>query len=262
MRLREKVAIVTGAGSGIGRATAVRLAEEGADVAISEIDREGAEQTAESIRELGRRALVTQTDVSRSEAVQAAIAKTLDTFGRIDIVVNNAGINLYKFPNEFTDEDWHRVIGVNLNGVWFNCRYVLDHFLARGQGNIVNIASIGAFQASHLREPYMASKGGVVALTRTLAIDLADRNIRVNAVAPGMTETEMTSWRVGGDQYALGQYLAPMGRWGRPREVADAVLFLASDESSYITGHVLCVDGGMIAGNRIGRPFPTPPKTD
>ena len=262
MRLREKVAIVTGAGSGIGRATAVRFAEEGADVAISEIDREGAEQTAESIRELGRRALVTQTDVSRSEAVQAAIAKTLDTFGRIDIVVNNAGINLYKFPNEFTDEDWHRVIGVNLNGVWFNCRYVLDHFLARGQGNIVNIASIGAFQASHLREPYMASKGGVVALTRTLAIDLADRNIRVNAVAPGMTETEMTSWRVGGDQYALGQYLAPMGRWGRPREVADAVLFLASDESSYITGHVLCVDGGMIAGNRIGRPFPTPPKTD
>ncbi len=262
MRLQEKVAIVTGAGSGIGRATAIRFAEEGADVAIFEIDQEGAHKTAESIRELKRRALVTQTDVSRSEAVQAAIAKTLETFGQIDIVVNNAGINLYKFPNEFTDEDWHKVIGVNLNGVWFTCRYVLDHFLERGQGNIVNIASIGAIQSSHLREPYMASKGGAVALTRTLAIDLADRNIRVNAVAPGMTETEMTSWRVGGDQYALGNYLVPMGRWGLPREVANAVLFLASDESSYITGHVLCVDGGLIAGNPIGRPFPTPPTAE
>ncbi len=262
MRLKEKVAIVTGAGSGIGRAIAIRFAEEGADVAIPDIDEEGAEKTAESIRELGRRVVVTKTDVSRSKEVQASIAKTIETFGQIDIVVNNAGINIYKFPNEFTDEDWHKVIGVNLNGVWFYCRYVLDHFLERGQGNIVNIASIGAIQSSHLREPYMASKGGVAALTRTLAIDLADRNIRVNAVAPGMTETEMTSWRVDGDQYALGNYLAPMGRWGLPHEAANAVLFLASDESSYITGHVLVGDGGLTAGNPIGRPFPTPPAAE
>ena len=262
MRLEEKVAIVTGAGSGIGQAIALRFAEEGADIAISEINEQTAGETAESIRQLGRQALVIKTDVSRSQEVQSSIAKTLGTFGRIDIVVNNAGINIYKFPNEFTDEDWHRVMGVNLNGVWFYCRYVLDHFLERGQGNIINIASIASFEASHKRTPYMTSKGGVASLTRALAIDLADRNIRVNAVAPGMTETKMTSWRVSSDQYALGDYLIPMGRWGLPREMANAAVFLASDESSYVTGHLLVVDGGMTAGNPVGRPFPTLPTAE
>lgn len=262
MRLKEKIAIVTGAGSGIGRSIAHRFAEEGANIAIPDINEEDAEETAESIRKLGREALVIKTDVSRSEEVRYSIARTLECFGHIDIVVNNAGINIYKFPNEFTDEDWYRVIGVNLNGVWFYCRYVLDHFLERGRGNIVNIASIGAFQTSHLRTPYMASKGAVVSLTKALAIDLADKNIRVNAVAPGMIETKMTSWRVSGDQYALGNYLCPTGRWGLPHEVANAALFLASDDSTYVTGHALVIDGGMIAGNPIGRPFPTMPKLE
>ena len=256
MRLKDKIAIITGAGSGIGRAIARRFAEEGAEVTIPDVDEEGAEETAKSIQQLGRRALVVKTDVSVSEQVQASITQTLKHFGKIDIVVNNAGINLYKFPNEFTDEEWLRVIGVNLNGVWFYCRYVLDHFLERGQGNIVNVASIGAIQTSYNRVPYMSSKGAVAGLTKALATDLASRNIRVNAVAPGMTETNMTKWRTGSDQYELGNYLIPMGRWGRPQEIANAALFLASDESSYVTGHVLCVDGGFLAGNPIGLPFP------
>lgn len=256
MRLKEKVAIITGAGSGIGQSIARRFAEEGADISIAEINEEGARETAESIRQLGRKVLVTETDVAVSEQVQASIAKTIETFGKIDILVNNAGMNIYKFPNEYTDDEWLKILGVNLNGVWFYCRYVLDHFLERGQGNIVNIASIGSFQASYKRAPYMSSKGAVMGLTKALATDLASKNIRVNAVAPGMTETNMTKWRVSGDQYDLGNYLIPMGRWGQPTEIANAALFLASDESSYVTGHLLAVDGGFLAGNKIGEPFP------
>jgi NAD(P)-dependent dehydrogenase (short-subunit alcohol dehydrogenase family) len=259
MRLRDRVAIVTGAGSGIGRAIALRFAEEGANIVISDINDRTAGETADSIHQLGRQALVIKTDVSRSEEVRTSIAKTLETFGAIDIVVNNAGINMYKFPNEFTDEDWHRILGINLDGVWFYCRYVIDHFLERGQGNIVNIASVGAFQTSHNRAPYMASKGAVVSLTKALATDLAQKNIRVNAIAPWMTETKMTAWRDKGDQYALGNYLTPIGRWASPQEIANAALFLASDESSYVTGHVLVVDGGALAGNPIGLPFPAAP---
>ena len=258
MRLEQRVALITGAGSGIGQAIALRLADEGADVAIADINVQAAEQTAESVRRRGRDALAVRTDVSRSEEVQASIRKTLEHFERVDIMVNNAGINLYKFPNQFADEEWHRVIGVNLHGVWYYCRYILDHFLERGQGNIVNIASVGALQTSYNRAPYMASKGAVVSLTKALATDLAQKNIRVNAVAPWMTETKMTAWRDKGDQYALGNYLTPMGRWARPEEVASAVVFLASDDASYITGHTLCVDGGALAGNPIGQPFPPP----
>jgi NAD(P)-dependent dehydrogenase (short-subunit alcohol dehydrogenase family) len=257
MRFKAKTAIVTGGGSGIGEAIAIRLAEEGADVAIHDLDEQAAEATADKIRQLGRKGLAIPTDVADAEQVRRSIALTLEVFGHIDIVVNNAGINLYKFAGEFTDEEWLRIIAVNLHGVWYYCRHVLDHFLERGRGNIVNIASVGAFQTSFNRVPYMASKGGVVSMTKALATDLASRNIRVNAVAPGLTETGMTHWRSTGDQRELGNYLTPMGRWGLPREVADAVLFLASEESSYITGHILCVDGGLLAGNPIGKgPFP------
>jgi NAD(P)-dependent dehydrogenase (short-subunit alcohol dehydrogenase family) len=248
--------LVTGGGSGIGRSVALGFAREGASVAIADIDDAGATETAGAIQGLGRRALVMRTDVSRSSDVQAAVARTLEGFGRIDILVNNAGINLRNEPQDFTDEEWHRVIDVNLHGVWYFCRAVLPHFLAKGAGNIVNIASVGAFQASHNRAPYMASKGAVVSLTKALAIDLAEKNIRVNAVAPGLTETRLATGQARIDIYELGNYLVPMRRWAQPDEIAAGVLFLASDEASFVTGTILPIDGGLLAGNPIGRPFP------
>jgi 3-oxoacyl-[acyl-carrier protein] reductase len=254
MKFKRKVAIVTGAGSGMGRVIAQRLAKEGADIAIAEINADGGLETCASIEAVGRKALFVETDVADSKQVQSMIAKTIDTFGQIDILVNNAGINIRKFPNEFTDEEWHRVINVNLHGVWYFCRYVIDHFLTRGEGNIINIASIGAFQAAHDRAPYMASKGGVVSLTQALANDLADKNIRVNAIAPGNTATSMTASQP--DLDAMTKFLVPMKRWAKPEEIAAAVVFLASDEASFITGHTLVIDGGMIVTNRIGRTLP------
>ena len=256
MRFQDKIVIVTGAGSGIGRATATRFAEEGADISIADVNQAGADETANSVHELGRRCLVNETDVSDSAQVQRTIAATVDAFGKIDILVNNAGINIRNLPHEFTDEEWRKVLGVNLDGAWFFSRYVLPHFLERGEGCIVNIASIGAFQASYDRAPYMASKAGVVGLTQALALDLAEKNIRVNAVAPGMTATGMSPVSQNPGLDAMTRFLTPTRRWGKPREVANAVLFLASDEASVITGTVLRADGGALAGNQIGRGIP------
>ena len=145
---------------------------------------------------------------------------------------------------------------MNLDGVWFYCRYVLPHFFTRGGGNIVNIASLGAFQASHNRAPYMASKGAVVSLTRALAIDLAEKNVRVNAVAPGLTETHLATRQARTEIFELGEHLTPMRRWAKPDEIAAGVLFLASDDASFITGAIISIDGGLLAGNPIGRSFP------
>ena len=259
MKFKDKVALVTGAASGIGKATAIRFAEDGADVAIPDINAQGAAATVRSIENMGRRALAIETDVSDSVQVRRAITSTIEHLGRIDVVVNNAGINIRKDLAEFTDDDWRRVLGTNLDGVWFFCRYVLDHFLKRGSGCIVNIASIGAFQASYDRAPYMASKGAVVSLTQALATDLAEKNIRVNAVAPGMTSTGMSPVVQNPEMDAMTKFLAPMRRWAQPNEIANAVLFLASEEASYITGTVLRVDGGMMAGNQIGRALPAAP---
>jgi meso-butanediol dehydrogenase / (S,S)-butanediol dehydrogenase / diacetyl reductase len=256
VRFEGKVVIVTGGSSGIGRSVALKFAQEGASVVIPDIDEAGAIETAEAVKKLGCDALAIKTDVSSSADVRQSIARTLERFREVDIVVNNAGINLRNEPQSFTDEEWHRVIGVNLDGVWFYCRYVLPHFLARGGGNIVNIASLGAFQASHNRAPYMASKGAVVSLTRALAIDLAEKNVRVNAVAPGLTETHLATGQARIDIFELGEYLTPMRRWAKPDEIAAGVLFLASDDASFITGAILSIDGGLLAGNPIGRPFP------
>jgi NAD(P)-dependent dehydrogenase (short-subunit alcohol dehydrogenase family) len=258
MRFTDKTAIVTGAGSGIGRAIACRLATECADIAIADINLEGAEETATQVRQLGRKACVVATDVADVTSVQTAISKTIDALGHIDILVNNAGINIRAPAHEMTDDQWHQVINVNLHGVWYFCRYMLPHFFERGGGNIVNIASIGAVEASHDRVPYMASKGAVASMSRALAIDLAERNIRVNAVSPGMTASNLATPELQKEMDAVTKVYTPMRRWAKSEEIAAAVAFLASDDASYITGHVLTVDGGMTAGNRIGRALPPP----
>ncbi len=255
-RFEDKVAIITGAASGIGREIARRFATEGANIAIADLNEQGAEETAEIVRGLGRRALFAKTDVADGDAVRAAIAAAIDGLGHVDILVNDAGINIRERVYEMTDEQWHKVIDVNLHGVWYFCRHILDHFFTRGGGNIVNIASIGAFEASHDRVPYMASKGAVASMTRALAIDLAEKNIRVNAVAPGMTASNLATPQLKKDMDAWTKVLTPMRRWAKSEEIAAAVAFLASDDASYVTGHVLTVDGGMTAGNRIGRVLP------
>jgi NAD(P)-dependent dehydrogenase (short-subunit alcohol dehydrogenase family) len=258
VRFENRTAIITGAGSGIGRAIACRFAKEGADIAIADINLKGSEETAAMVREIGRRVVVTNTDVSNAQAVRESIATVISELGYVDIVVNNAGINIRNKVYEMSDEQWHRVIDVNLHGVWYFCRGILDHFFKRGHGNIVNIASIGAVEASHDRVPYMASKGGVAAMTRALAIDLAHKNIRVNAVAPGMVASNFASSELKAELDAWVKLLSPARRWATPDEIAAAVAFLASDDSSYVNGHVLTVDGGMTAGNRIGRTMPSP----
>jgi NAD(P)-dependent dehydrogenase (short-subunit alcohol dehydrogenase family) len=254
MRLSDQVAIVTGAGNGIGQAITRRFAEEGAHIAVFDINPDDGAGAVRMVESLHRRSLFVKADVSDSASVQRAIQQTLAHFGKIDILVNNAGINVAKRVVEYTDEDWRRILGVNLDGVWFCCRYVIPHFLDRGKGVIVNIASVGAFQTSHDRAPYMASKGGVVSLTKALALDLAENNIRVNAIAPGIVETTMSErWKHRPGALRSVTFLTPMGRFGRPEEIANAAVFLASGEASFVTGHTLTVDGGMTAGNHFGR---------
>lgn len=260
MRLEHKVALITGGMSGIGRGIASRFAEEGADIAIHDIVTASSDytpQTPEVVRAQGRRCEIYQVDVSRADQARTAVARTIRDFGRIHILVNDAGTNILRPTFDFSDEEWERVIGVNLTGTWNYCRYLGPHLVERGGGSIVNVASVGSFQASYSRAPYMASKGGVAMLTKALALDLAEGNVRVNAVAPGSVLTPMARRA---SQVELGERiretmfraLTPMRRRGKPEEIANAALFLASDEASFVTGHILIVDGGMMAGNQIG----------
>ncbi len=254
-RFTGQTVLITGAGSGIGRAIALRFAEEEADVAIHDINEEEAQATATQVREIGRRAETYKVDVSRPDEVRAAVATTIVDFGRLNVLVNDAGINIVKRPFDYTDEDWESVIGVNLTGTWNYCRYAGPHIASGGGGAIVNIASVAATIASYYRVPYMASKGGVGMLTKALAMDLAEMKVRVNAVCPSAVGTPMIKpgvKRLGAMTREMASALTPMRRFAEPSEVADAVLFLASDEASFVTGHLLLVDGGFSAGSQIG----------
>jgi 3-oxoacyl-[acyl-carrier protein] reductase len=250
-RLSGRVAMITGALGAIGVATARKCATEGADLVLTDHISEGADALVAELSGLGRRAIFRSMDVTDRQAVEATVREAEEAFGRIDVLVNNAGIAIYGAIETITDPEWHKVIDVNLTGVFLCTQAVIEGMKARRYGRIVNIGSlagkVGGLLTPHgqMASPsYAASKGGVMAMTKTLAKDLGPYGITVNALAPGPIETPMIEEV---DPKLLGFItgLVPLGRLGRPGDVANAVAFLASDEASWITGHWLDVDGGL-----------------
>jgi len=245
--LEGKKALVTGASRGIGRAVAIGLAEAGADVALVSRS-EALFPAAREIEKLGRKALVIQEDLSRPEAAEEVVGATVKKFGSLDILVNNAGTTRRAPAENFSDEDWETVMELNLNAVFRLCRSAGKVMLARGYGKIVNVASLMSFQGGITIPAYTASKHGVAGLTKSFANEWAGRNITVNAVAPGYVRTEVTA-PLQKDRERNRQILEriPQGRWAEPEEMVGAVIFLASDASRYVQGHVLVVDGGWLS---------------
>jgi 3-oxoacyl-[acyl-carrier protein] reductase len=244
MELTGKVALVTGAAQGIGRAISLLLARSGADMIVSDINLEKAEETAREIEASGRKAMATRVDVVSFSHVEKMVETGLERFGRIDILVNNAGIARDKLILRMTEEEWDAVLNVNLKGT-FNCtKAVVRHMSKQRSGKIVNIASVIGEMGNAGQANYSASKAGVIGFTKTIAREFAQRGINVNAVAPGYIETPMTDVLPEKVKEELKR-LIPMERLGRPEDVANAVLFLVSEASSYITGQVLNVNGGI-----------------
>jgi 3-oxoacyl-[acyl-carrier protein] reductase len=244
MDLEGKVALVTGGAQGIGKVTALHLASKGADVAVSDINIEGALKTAEEIEDLGRRGLALEGDVSNPADAEVIVAKTVERLGGIDILVNNAGITRDKLLLRMTEGDWDAVLNVNLKGT-FNCtKAAVKHMVKRKGGRVVNIASVVGEMGNAGQANYAASKAGIIGLTKSVAREYAQRGINVNAIAPGYIETPMTEALSEKVKEELKAQI-PMARLGTPSDVANAVYFLVSDASSYITGHVLNVNGGI-----------------
>ena len=249
--LRGKVAIVTGGTSGIGRDTAVLFAKAGAKVVVAGRREAEGKETIVLIRGAGGDGLFVKTDVSRAADVQALVQKTVEKFGRLDIAFNNAGIEGSWSPIvEQSEEDWDSTIDINLKGVWLCLKYEIQQMLKQGSGGtIVNMASVAGFIGAAGAATYSASKHGVMALTKSAALETARSGIRVNVVCPGIIETPMGERLWGAPEakkFALG--LHPIGRFGRPEEIADAVLWMCSDGASFMTGQSLVLDGGFLAG--------------
>lgn len=250
MRLKNKISLVTGAGSGIGRGIALRFAKEGAKVLVCDIDHAAAKETVGTIKAQGNNGVAFETDVSQSKQVQSIFNFISKNYGRLDILCNNAGIfslEKYFLVTELPEEVWNKVIAVNLTGAYLCCKYLVPLMLLYGGGSIINIASMAGLIASE-RAAYSASKGGMISLTRTLAKQFARNHIRANAICPGPVDTP----GVKDANSALGQMQFPiktplLDRIGTPDDISNAAIYLASDESSWITGAVFCIDGGVTA---------------
>ena len=242
--LAGKVALVTGAARGIGQAIAMKLAGAGADMALCDLQEDWLADTASAVRKLGRRAECAAVDVSKTDSVVQGVDRMEQAFGKIDVLVNNAGITKDTFLVRMTDEAWDAVLSVNLKGTFLVTRAVSKIMMKQRSGTIVNIASIIGLIGNAGQCNYAASKGGVIAFTKSVAREMASRNVRANAVAPGFIETKMTEVLSEEIKSKMLEVI-PMKRFGQPEDVANAVLFLASDASSYMTGQVLTVSGGM-----------------
>ena len=253
-RLKDKVAIITGAGSGQGKASAEIFASEGAKVVIAEINEENGKAVEEKINNNGGEALFIKTDISNEENVKKTIDETMSKYDRIDILFNNAGIG-YSAKDKYTMDnlintpldDWKAIININLNGMYLMSKYVLPIMIEQKSGSIVNNSSMNALVGESGADAYTATKGGIVSLTRVMAKDYAKYNIRVNCIAPGAIETPMIAPVLDIPEVVAEFEKCPLGRVGQPEEIANAALFLASEEASYITGVILPVDGGWNA---------------
>ena len=245
MRLKDKVALITGGARGIGQAIAMAFAKEGADIAVADVNLETAQETALEIELLGRKALALEMDVTSYEKVEEGVNKILDKMGKVDILVNNAGITKDNLLLRMSQSEWDAVINVNLKGT-FNCiRAVSRPMVKQRSGRIISIASIIGLMGNPGQANYAASKAGIIALTKTVAKELASRNINANAVAPGFIQTEMTA-KLPEDIKKRMLEAIPLAKLGTPGDVANLCVFLASDESSYITGQTIIIDGGMV----------------
>ncbi|HEU4948608.1 MAG TPA: SDR family oxidoreductase [Kribbella sp.] len=248
--LDGKVVLVTGGGSGIGRATARALAREGAEVVVTDLVDEGGNETLRLIEEAGGKGMFIRGDVAASADVQAIVRTIEEQYGRLDCAFNNAGIEGVQAPTaECTEENWDRVLTVNLKGTWLCMKYEIPLMLKQHKGAIVNTASVAGLVGFPNIAAYNASKGGVIQLTKTAALEYAKDGIRVNAVCPGVIRTPMVERFLGDSAEAEAQFVAmePIGRMGTPEEIAEAVVWLCSDASSFVTGDAMPVDGGLVA---------------
>lgn len=247
-RLADKVAIVTGAGSGMGRETALLFAKEGAKVVVADIEIGAAEDTVKEAESYGVAAIALKADVSKTEDVKDMVKATIARYGKLNVLVNCAGIALEEVSTvDCPEHIFSKVIATNLYGVWLGMKYAIPEMVKSGGGSVVNFASIAALEAYHGLPAYSASKGGVISLSRVAAIEFAPKNIRVNCIAPGHIATPMLLGAWSQEKLQRFKDISPQGRLGEPIEIARLVLFLASDESSHITGQTVVADGGVTA---------------
>ncbi|MEH2283066.1 MAG: SDR family oxidoreductase [Nostoc sp.] len=243
-----KVAFVTGAANGIGRATALAFAREGANVVVADISEQGNQETARMIEELGGRAIAVRCDVTRAEEVKASLDKAVEAFGRLDVAFNNAGSEqAITTLADLTEEEWDRIVSINLRSVFLCMKYQIPLMLKQGSGAIVNTSSGAGVKGFKGQAAYVSAKHGVVGLTKAAALDYASQNIRINAVCPGIIDTPMMDRFSGGTPEGRQQVILqePIGRMGQPEEIANAVVWLCSDAAAFVVGHALVIDGGQ-----------------